>query len=243
MRGREVSVHNRIAHVDFQDSPNDEEDTRSSHEYLNDLEEEYHGRAILAKSENFFMKGTQRFSSAKAADQTKCHKCNKKANYNKVKAKLALLSSRASASKAVTVKNKGLIAEAYEWDEEEVSSDDNEMVEVKVLMALAQENDSIDKEGTRNVKSKNFKSVISEACWVEAMHDEIHEFDRLQVWELVPKADSVMIIAFKWIYKVMLDEYGDVLKNKARLVAKGYHQEKGIDFKESFASVAQIEAI
>ncbi|GJR52071.1 retrovirus-related pol polyprotein from transposon TNT 1-94 [Tanacetum coccineum] len=39
----------------------------------------------------------------------------------------------------------------------------------------------------------------------------------------------------KWIYKVKLDEYGDVLKNKARLVAKGYRQEEGIDFKESFA--------
>ncbi|GKD86856.1 hypothetical protein Tco_1358010 [Tanacetum coccineum] len=48
------------------------------------------------------------------------------------------------------VKNKGLIAEAYEWDEEEVSSDDNKMVEVKVLMALAEENDVVSKEGARN---------------------------------------------------------------------------------------------
>ncbi|GJV18091.1 hypothetical protein Tco_1363414 [Tanacetum coccineum] len=48
------------------------------------------------------------------------------------------------------VKNKGLIVEAYEWDEEEVSSDDNEMVKVKVLMALAEDNDAVSKEGTRN---------------------------------------------------------------------------------------------
>nr|GFA82999.1 integrase, catalytic region, zinc finger, CCHC-type, peptidase aspartic, catalytic [Tanacetum cinerariifolium] len=53
----------------------------------------------------------------------------------------------------------------------------------------------------------------------------------------------VMIIALKWIYKVKLDEYGDVLKNKARLVAKGYRLEEGIDFEESFAPVAHIEAI
>nr|GEW23050.1 copia protein [Tanacetum cinerariifolium] len=75
------------------------------------------------------------------------------------------------------------------------------------------------------------------------MQDEIHEFDRLQVWELVPQPDCVMIIALKWIYKVQLDEYGDVLKNKAQLVAKGYRQEEGIDFEKSFVPVARIEAI
>ncbi|GJR00669.1 retrovirus-related pol polyprotein from transposon TNT 1-94 [Tanacetum coccineum] len=75
------------------------------------------------------------------------------------------------------------------------------------------------------------------------MQDEIHEFDRLQVWELVPRPDYVMIIALKWIYKVKLDEYGDVLKNKARLVANGYWQEEGIDFEESFTPVACIKAI
>ncbi|GJT80169.1 retrovirus-related pol polyprotein from transposon TNT 1-94 [Tanacetum coccineum] len=50
--------------------------------------------------------------------------------------------------------------------------------------------------------------------------------------------DCVMIITLKWIYKVKLDEYGDVLKNKARLVANGYRQAEGIDFEESFAPVA-----
>ncbi|GKC26830.1 retrovirus-related pol polyprotein from transposon TNT 1-94 [Tanacetum coccineum] len=64
--------------------------------------------------------------------------------------KITSILSSASASKASTVKNKSLIAEAYEWDKEEVSSDDNEMVEVKVLMALAEENDVVSKEGARN---------------------------------------------------------------------------------------------
>nr|GFB36659.1 hypothetical protein [Tanacetum cinerariifolium] len=93
------------------------------------------------------------------------------------------------------------------------------------------------------VELKNFKSAIIEDCWFQAMQDEIHKFDRLQVWGLVPQPDYVMIIALKWIYKVKLDEYGDVLKNKARLVAKGYQQEEGIDFEESFVMVAHIEAI
>ncbi|GJZ94521.1 retrovirus-related pol polyprotein from transposon TNT 1-94 [Tanacetum coccineum] len=93
------------------------------------------------------------------------------------------------------------------------------------------------------VEPKNFKMVVIEDCWFQAMQDEIHEFDQLEVWELVPHLIYVMVIALKWIYKVKLDEYGDVLKNKARLVAKGYRQEEGIDFEESFAPVARIEAI
>ncbi|GKG01493.1 retrovirus-related pol polyprotein from transposon TNT 1-94, partial [Tanacetum coccineum] len=83
---------------------------------------------------------------------------------------------------------------------------------------------------------------MTEDYWFQAMQDEIHEFDRLQVCELLPRPDYVMIIALKWIYKVKLDEYGDVLKNKARLVAKGYRQEEGIDFEELFVLVARIKA-
>ncbi|GJR55746.1 retrovirus-related pol polyprotein from transposon TNT 1-94 [Tanacetum coccineum] len=93
------------------------------------------------------------------------------------------------------------------------------------------------------VKPKNFKMAVIEDCWFQAMQDEIYEFDRFEVWKLVPLPIYVMVIALKWIYKVKLDEYGDVLKNKARLVAKGYRQEEGIDFEESFAPVARIEAI
>ncbi|GKC87582.1 hypothetical protein Tco_1148231, partial [Tanacetum coccineum] len=138
----------------FQDSPNDEEDARSNQEYMNDLEEEYQAIALLDKSKRFFKKGTQSFSGAKTTDQTKCHKCDMKdfeAKYNKVKAKLALLSSSALASNSSLGKNKGLIVEKYEWDEEEVSSDENEGIEVKDLMALAdEERVSVGKESTRN---------------------------------------------------------------------------------------------
>ncbi|GJV14887.1 retrovirus-related pol polyprotein from transposon TNT 1-94 [Tanacetum coccineum] len=85
------------------------------------------------------------------------------------------------------------------------------------------------------VEPKNFKMAVNEDSWFEAMQDEIHEFDRLKVWELVPCPDYVMVIGLKWIYKVKLDEYGDVLKNKARLVAKGYRQEE--EEKKCFVSL------
>ncbi|GJZ63926.1 retrovirus-related pol polyprotein from transposon TNT 1-94 [Tanacetum coccineum] len=61
--------------------------------------------------------------------------------------------------------------------------------------------------------------------------------------ELVPPPDCAKIIALKWIYKVKLDEYGDVLKNKAHVVAKGFRQEEGLDFEESFTLVNRLEAI
>ncbi|GJW64552.1 hypothetical protein Tco_0116436 [Tanacetum coccineum] len=99
------------ASKDFQDSPGDEEDTRSSQEYINDLEEEYQARALLAESK----------------------------------------SSSASAPSSSSGKNKGLIAKTYDWDEEEVSSDDNEVTKVKALMALADEDRvSVSKESAIN---------------------------------------------------------------------------------------------
>ncbi|GJS67287.1 retrovirus-related pol polyprotein from transposon TNT 1-94 [Tanacetum coccineum] len=63
------------------------------------------------------------------------------------------------------------------------------------------------------VELKNYKEAMIELSWIDAMQKEIHEFERLQIWEL------------------------------AQLVAKGYRQEEGIDFEESFAPVARIEAI
>ncbi|GJU22019.1 retrovirus-related pol polyprotein from transposon TNT 1-94 [Tanacetum coccineum] len=89
------------------------------------------------------------------------------------------------------------------------------------------------------VKPKNYKDSLTQACWIEAMQEELHEFKCLEVRELIPRPDKVMVITLKWIYKVKLDEMGGILKNKDRLVARGYRQEEGIDFEESFALISQ----
>ncbi|GJS89934.1 retrovirus-related pol polyprotein from transposon TNT 1-94 [Tanacetum coccineum] len=94
-----------------------------------------------------------------------------------------------------------------------------------------------------SVEPNNYKDALTQACWIKAMQDELNEFERLEVWELVPRLDKVMVITFKSIYKVKLDELGGILKNKARLVARSYRQEEGIDFEESFALVARLDAI
>ncbi|GJW80641.1 retrovirus-related pol polyprotein from transposon TNT 1-94 [Tanacetum coccineum] len=78
--------------------------------------------------------------------------------------------------------------------------------------------------------------------WIEAMQEELHQFDRLKVWELVNKPFGKIIIKLKWFWKNKNDEDNIVIRNKARLVAKGYAQEESIDFEESFAPVARLEA-
>ncbi|GJS68023.1 DNA helicase [Tanacetum coccineum] len=94
-----------------------------------------------------------------------------------------------------------------------------------------------------SVEPKNYKDALTQACWIEAMQEELHEFEHLEVWELVPHPDKVMVITLKWIYKVKFDEMGGIIKNKARLVVRGYRQEEGIDFEESFTPVARLDAI
>nr|GEX80610.1 hypothetical protein [Tanacetum cinerariifolium] len=90
-----------------------------------------------------------------------------------------------------------------------------------------------------SVKPKTYKDTLTQSCWIEAMQEELNEFERLEVWELVPRPDKVMVITLKWIYKVKLNELGGILKNKARLVARGYRQEEGIDFEEEEVYVSQ----
>ncbi|GJT22505.1 retrovirus-related pol polyprotein from transposon TNT 1-94 [Tanacetum coccineum] len=84
---------------------------------------------------------------------------------------------------------------------------------------------------------------MADSAWIEAMQEELHQFDRLKVWELVDKPFGKMIIKLKWLWKNKKDEDQTVIRNKARLVAKGYAQEEGVDFEESFAPVARLEAV
>ena len=75
------------------------------------------------------------------------------------------------------------------------------------------------------------------------MHEELHQFERNKVWHLVPKPLNGSVIRTKWVYRNKINEEGKIVRNKVRLVAKGYKQEFRIDFEESFAPVARLEAI
>nr|GEY06943.1 retrovirus-related Pol polyprotein from transposon TNT 1-94 [Tanacetum cinerariifolium] len=73
--------------------------------------------------------------------------------------------------------------------------------------------------------------------------DELLQFKRLDVWLLVPTLDNITPLTLKWLFKNKHDKEKTVIQNKSRLVVRGYRQAEGIDFEESFALVARMEAI
>ncbi|GKC59230.1 putative ribonuclease H-like domain-containing protein [Tanacetum coccineum] len=158
--------------------------------------------------------------------------------------------SEASSSNIVNVDTTHLnnppLEHAQKWTKDHLLENVNGDINRPVSIRRQLETDAMwcfFNEFLENVEPKNFKEAVQYPCWIDAMQEEIHEFERLAVWELVPAPLHSLVIGLKWVYKIKLDEYGDVLKNKARLVAKGYRQEAGIDFEESFAPVARLEAI
>nr|KYP40055.1 hypothetical protein KK1_038613 [Cajanus cajan] len=93
------------------------------------------------------------------------------------------------------------------------------------------------------IEVKNIDEALNHEHWINAMQEEINQFERNQVWKLVPGPNNHPIIGTKWIFRNKLDEHGIVIRNKARLVAKGYNQEEGIDYEETYAPIARLEAI
>nr|GFA00105.1 Gag-Pol polyprotein [Tanacetum cinerariifolium] len=90
---------------------------------------------------------------------------------------------------------------------------------------------------------KNIKEAMADSAWIESMQEELHQFDRLDVWELVDRPICKNVINMKWLWKNKRDEENTIIRNKYRLVAKGYAQKEGVDFEESFSPVARLKAV
>ena len=90
---------------------------------------------------------------------------------------------------------------------------------------------------------KSIDEALLDPDWNVAMQEELVQFERNKIWELVPALKDWAIIGTKWVFRNKIDEDGVVTRNKARLVTNGYSQEEGIDYDETFAPVARLEAI
>ncbi|GJT70042.1 retrovirus-related pol polyprotein from transposon TNT 1-94 [Tanacetum coccineum] len=93
------------------------------------------------------------------------------------------------------------------------------------------------------IEPKKASEALKHPGWIDAMQEELNQFYRNKVWTLVPLPYGKIVIDSKWVFRNKKDEHGTTTKNKARLVAQGYSQEEGIDYDETFAPVAMMEAI
>ena len=93
------------------------------------------------------------------------------------------------------------------------------------------------------LEPKKYQEALRDNNWVEAMQDELLQFKKQQVWELCPLPYKKLPIGTRWVFRNKSDETGTIIKNKARLVVQGFSQEEGIDYDETFAPVARLEAI
>ena len=88
------------------------------------------------------------------------------------------------------------------------------------------------------------EEALEDPDWINDMHEELHNFERNQVWTLVEKPDNNHnTIGTKWVFHKKQDEYGQVVHNKARLVAQGYTQVEGMDYGETYAPISRLESI
>nr|AAP53706.1 retrotransposon protein, putative, unclassified [Oryza sativa Japonica Group] len=90
---------------------------------------------------------------------------------------------------------------------------------------------------------KDVSHALTDESWINAMHEELENFERNKVWTLVEPPSGHNVIGTKWVFKNKQNEDGLIVRNKARLVAQGFTQVEGLDFDETFAPVARIEAI
>ncbi|GJZ16376.1 retrovirus-related pol polyprotein from transposon TNT 1-94 [Tanacetum coccineum] len=93
------------------------------------------------------------------------------------------------------------------------------------------------------IEPKKVSEALKHLGWVDAMQEELNQFCKNEVWTLVSLPYEKITIGSKWVFRNKKDEHGIVTKNKARLVTQGYSQEKGIDYDETFAPMARMEAI
>ncbi|KAI3807431.1 hypothetical protein L1987_23359 [Smallanthus sonchifolius] len=121
---------------------------------------------------------------------------------------------------------------------------DLEIQEPNVPETIVHKNHPVDNIiGDPHAEPKNVKEALADNCWIEAMQDELCQFQKLHMWDLVDLPRGVQPIGTRWVFKCKTDDRHVVVKNKARLVVQDFYQQEGLDYTEVYAPVARLEAI
>ncbi|GJT13733.1 putative ribonuclease H-like domain-containing protein [Tanacetum coccineum] len=144
----------------------------------------------------------------------------------------------------------GIFGNAYDDEDVGATADLNSLettMNVSPIPTTRIENDHLKDQIIRNltsaIQTRRMTKISDEYAMIEAMQEELLQFQLQKVWTLVDLPNGKRAIRTKWVFRNKKDERGIVIRNKARLVVQGYTQEEGIDYDEVFAPVARIEAI
>ncbi|GKB59696.1 retrovirus-related pol polyprotein from transposon TNT 1-94, partial [Tanacetum coccineum] len=138
---------------------------------------------------------------------------------------------------------KTLVPEAHQSQDTNQASTSMLTRSMAAKLTAASANECLFVDFLFEIEPKKVSKALKHPRWVDAMQEEMNQFYRNKVWTLVPLPYGKIAIGSKWVFRNKKDEHGIVTKNKARLVAQGYSQEERIDYDETFAPVARMEAI
>ena len=87
------------------------------------------------------------------------------------------------------------------------------------------------------------EDALENEYWIRAMNEEIDQMENNKTWTLVPRPKDKNVIKTMWVFRIKLNEKGEVTNNKSRLVCKGYAQEEGIDYGDTFSPIVRFEGV
>jgi hypothetical protein len=170
-------------------------------------------------------------------DQNQASSSSQAQDYQQVSSTSSLPNDQPSARNQVQVLQPSNVARDHPLDS--IIGDISRGVQIISRLASFYEHFSF----VSSIEPKKIDETLKDVDWINTMHEELNNFKRNQLWELVERPKDHNMIRSKWVFRNKQDQDGIVIRNKVRLVAQDYTQVEGLDFGETHALVARLEAI
>lgn len=93
------------------------------------------------------------------------------------------------------------------------------------------------------IHPKTISDALLDDGWLLDMQEELVQFKRNDVWDLVPHPYDKTVIGIRWVFRNKLDANGIIIRNGARLLEKGYNEAKGVGYEDTYVHVDHLKAI